>query len=61
MKSAVNRRVPLLAHAEGMPFALRVGDIKFVTDDSPETTYSDFLELHNSCTDGPKQGGFAQT
>jgi len=44
-----------------MPFALRVGDIKFVTDDSPETTYSDFLELHNSCTDGPKQGGFAQT
>ena len=41
----------LLAHAEVMPFALRVRDIKFVTDNSAETVaHSDFLELHNSCT-----------
>ena len=34
-----------------MPSALRLGDIKFVTDSSAETVaYSDFLELHNSCT-----------
>jgi hypothetical protein len=33
------------------PFALRVGDIKFVTHNSAETVaYSDFLELHNTCT-----------
>jgi hypothetical protein len=39
-----------------MPFALRVGDIKFVTDNCAETVaYSDFLELHNSCTTAAEQ------
>jgi hypothetical protein len=51
----------LLAHAEGMPFALRVADMKFVTDNSGETVaHPDFLELHNSCTNVPEQWLFAQ-